>query len=312
MSLTDFDINQAVIDFLKKNPNKPFKTREIASQIAEDYPDQAKEKAAKSKQENYNFISQVAAELSGGRRQSLCNRDSHIRCYEHPIRFYYSLKDGGEDQISPSAQANAEHKLYPVIVNALRDTFQICAMRIDEKTSTKSSAAKANQWLHPDIVGAQDLGENWKVDVKDCAVQSHASLLRLWSFEVKTELNMSNVRSSFFQAVSNSSWANYGYLVARTISSGKNDSVMDELQMLCAVHGIGFMKLSSDDDEPNSSKLDDLSLEIVIPARLRDADWVTMNRIALANKDFATYINRVTEFHKLGYLKPSSWGYDEE
>ena len=37
---------------------------------------------------------------------------------------------------------------------------------------------------------------------------------KLWSFEAKLLINRSNVRECFFQAVSNSSWANFGYLVA--------------------------------------------------------------------------------------------------
>nr|WP_052646285.1 hypothetical protein [endosymbiont of Acanthamoeba sp. UWC8] len=65
---------------------------------------------------------------------------------------------------------------------------------------------------------------------------------KLWSFEVKLLINRSNVRRAFFQAVSNSSWANYGYLVAAEL---EGSDTKRELQILSALHGIGFILLDS-------------------------------------------------------------------
>ncbi len=44
-------------------------------------------------------------------------------------------------------------------------------------------------------------------------------------------------------AVSNSSWAHFGYLVATEINEDKQRGVERELQMLCALHGIGVILL---------------------------------------------------------------------
>ncbi|MDJ1257372.1 MAG: hypothetical protein MRQ07_01770 [Candidatus Midichloria sp.] len=63
----------------------------------------------------------------------------------------------------------------------------------------------------------QDLTSNWDQTTKNCVQQYSDKKAKLWSFEVKSLINSSNVHKSFFQAVSNSSWANYGYLVAVTL-----------------------------------------------------------------------------------------------
>jgi hypothetical protein len=53
---------------------------------------------------------------------------------------------------------------------------------------------------------------------------------------VKVALSISNVREAFFQTVSNSSWANYAYLVASSLDA----KAKDELELLSEAHGIGF------------------------------------------------------------------------
>ena len=96
----------------------------------------------------------------------------------------------------------------------------------------------------PCIVALQPLDKGWDSVVQNCVRYSEGRLTRLWSFEVKRQLNRSNVRECFFQAVSNSSWAHFGYLVATEINEDKQRSVEKELQMLCALHGIGVILLN--------------------------------------------------------------------
>jgi uncharacterized protein len=95
-------------------------------------------------------------------------------------------------------------------------------------------------------------------------------------------LNFGNLRESFFQTVSNSSWANEGYLVASKIS---NDiDFMDELTRLSTSFGIGVIELSLED--PHSSK-------ILLPAKYRDSlDWETINKLTM-NNDFKEFLSRV-------------------
>ncbi len=123
--------------------------------------------------------------------------------------------------------------------------------------------------------------------------------VRLWSFEVKKELNNSNIRSSFFQAVSNSSWANEGYLVATSISTNE---VEEELRMLSALHGIGVILLNP--ENPTES-------EILLPARRRpEVDWQSINRILNENlgslkilSNWSQFIIKLAVFaHKIGIV----------
>jgi len=141
----------------------------------------------------------------------------------------------------------------------------------------------------------QDIGEHWKHEVKDCVTQYSAKRTRLWSFEVKTTLNRSNVRESYFQSVSNSSWANFGYLVAEEI----NQDCMKELTMLAAAHGIGIILLNRDNPEES---------QVLIPAREHEEiDWDMVNRLADENKDFLDYVDLIKQFYQIGKARKQDW-----
>lgn len=169
-------------------------------------------------------------------------------------------------------------------------------LRIDEKRSINSRGQNGNRWLHPDIVAMQRLDGHWHDLVRTCVKHSSGQNVRLWSFEVKKELNGSNVRSSYFQAVSNSSWANEGYLVATSIS---NNDVEEELRMLSALHGVGVILLNP--ENPTES-------EIFLPSRRKqDADWQTINRILKENSDFKHFIDLVANYFQSGRIYKENW-----
>jgi hypothetical protein len=106
--------------------------------------------------------------------------------------------------------------------------------------------------------------------------------VKLYSFEIKKELSFLNFREAFFQAVSNSSWAHEGYLVAADIVAGEDFRV--ELRRLSASFGIGIIEL--DFEDPNSSS-------VLVPAQERDAlNWDGLNKLAM-NKDVADLLKRI-------------------
>jgi hypothetical protein len=115
---------------------------------------------------------------------------------------------------------------------------------------------------------------------------------------VKKELNSSNIRSSFFQSVSNSSWANEGYLVATSITTSE---VEEELRMLSALHGIGVILLNP--QNPTES-------EILLPAvRKTDVDWQSINRIVNENSDFKNFIELVSIYYQTGRIRSQDWNH---
>ncbi len=228
-----------------------------------------------------------------------------------PRKYYYSEKsDSAEVAAVESAAAVLsgdasqpkidEHALYPLLSQYLWEEFGVYSKRVDEKRSSNKRGPNGNRWLYPDVVGMEDLGADWHQEVRDCVNQYSDKRTKLWSFEVKLLINRSNVRECFFQAVSNSSWANFGYLVAAEI--GGQDT-LKELRMLFGAHGIGFIKL--DVDNPADS-------QVLIPARERDEiDWDMANRLATENRDFLEYVKLVKQFYQTGEVRPADWDVPE-
>ncbi len=229
-----------------------------------------------------------------------------------PRKYYYSEKsDSAEVAAAESEGALVagdagtsrldEHALYPLLSHYILEEFGVFSKRIDEKRSSNKRGPNGNRWLYPDVVGMEDLGVEWHQEVRDCVKQYSDKRTKLWSFEVKLLINRSNVRECFFQAVSNSSWGNFGYLVAAEISG---QDTLKELRMLFAPHGIGFIQL--DVDNPADS-------QVLIPARERDEiDWDMANRLATENRDFLDYIKLVKQFYQTGEVRSKDWDVPEE
>jgi hypothetical protein len=125
--------------------------------------------------------------------------------------------------------------------------------------------------------------EDWRPGVIEFNRISDNNSMRLFSFEIKKSLTKGNYRESFFQAVSNSSWAHEGYLVAADIL--QEDEFLSELERLASSFGIGILQL-------NLSDIDDS--HILYPARFRETlDWETINKLCEQNPDFEKYLQDV-------------------
>jgi hypothetical protein len=142
----------------------------------------------------------------------------------------------------------------------------------------------------------QTVDKEWNELIRNCVKQGAGQSVRLWSFEVKKELNSSNARKSFFQTVSNSSWANESYLVATSISDA---NVEQELRMLSALHGIGIILLNVENPTEN---------EMMLPSKARaEIDWQSVNRILVENPDFKDYIELVSTYYQTGRVRAKGW-----
>ncbi|MDM1042819.1 MULTISPECIES: COG2958 family protein [Empedobacter] len=145
-----------------------------------------------------------------------------------------------------------------------------------------SSKKEFGEWVHPDMVGCYFRMDDWKKEVYDFSNSIGVRGIVIYSFELKRELSFSNLRESFFQCVSNSSWANESYLVAARIS--ENDDFMEELSRLATSFGIGVIELNIED--PDSS-------EIIIHAKYKqDLDFETINKLSM-NNDFKEFLETV-------------------
>jgi hypothetical protein len=148
---------------------------------------------------------------------------------------------------------------------------------------SKSDKKGFGEWVHPDIIGCYFPFRDWEGEVVEVSTLMGNTAVKLYSFELKRELSIATIRESFFQAVSNSSWANEGYLVAANIDT--DDDFMNELKRLSTSFGIGVIRL--DVDDPDSS-------EIILPAKSKDAiDWDTVNKLSSINPDFRDFLKRI-------------------
>lgn len=148
---------------------------------------------------------------------------------------------------------------------------------------TASKKTEFGDWVHPDIVGCYFPYSDWKNEVVDISSAMGDTAIKLFSFELKQELSTSSLRAAFFQAVSNSSWANEGYLAAAEIDN--DEDFRKELERLSTSFGIGVIRI--DIDDPDSS-------EMILPSRSKEVvDWETVNKLAGINPDFRDFLKRV-------------------
>jgi len=299
---------QMIINVLQANPGKQFTARQLAQKIIDHYSAELTEKRKNPRfTSDEDFLSQITAEVGGSRTvkaKAMCPQVM-TRDKPRPRLFYWgeSVVEKTDSNVAPEPTVETvsltEHSLYPILIDYLSQEEGLLCRRIDEKRSSNNKGLGGNHWLYPDIVALEPLDKEWDDVVQNCVRHSEGRLTRLWSFEVKKQLNRSNVRECFFQAVSNSSWAHFGYLVATEINEDKQRSVERELQMLCALHGIGVILLDPHDFS-NSQTL--------IPARERTSvDWQSVNRLVEENRDFKDFIELVGEYHQTGKIHKTLW-----
>ncbi len=164
--------------------------------------------------------------------------------------------------------------------------FAFHKLKAYAKTLNHSKSVKTGygEWVHPDMVSCAFpfLQDNWHTEVSSLSRSIGNAPIRLCSFELKRKLDMTNLREVFFQAVSNSTWANESYLVAAKISNDQD--FLSELKRLSSSFNIGIIRLDTADPEGG---------EILLPARFKEnLDWDTMNKLAM-NKDFKGFLARV-------------------
>lgn len=172
-----------------------------------------------------------------------------------------------------------ERSLHRLLANYLSGK-NILSKTIFHESSSRTD--QAQKWVHPDMVG---------VEYNEIQEPATRSLLKaaetkeyisFYSYELKRTIeNDHQLKEYFFQALSNSSWANYGYLVAFEIS----EDVMEEMARLNRSFGIGIIKLSPYSDDT----------AVLFPARKNELDYYTIDKLCRINPDFKSFITKVTK-----------------
>lgn len=163
------------------------------------------------------------------------------------------VEEDSDKQIEDAGKNYNESDLHVPLVSWLTasDHFRCLTKTITQQTA-KKTAKGIDQWTFPDLIGVYFPYMDFDDLTIDMLNTLKTNTIRVFSFEVKKELTASSLRENYFQAVSNSSWANEGYLVAATIS--EDESFIKELDLLCNAFGIGVIKLDIESPE-NSTVL---------------------------------------------------------
>ncbi|KKQ76421.1 MAG: hypothetical protein US99_C0072G0002 [Candidatus Daviesbacteria bacterium GW2011_GWF2_38_6] len=191
-------------------------------------------------------------------------------------RFFLKTKNIPEVKIIP------ESTLHPYLVKFVYGRFNVFCKTINALKTAKQKD-KIGKWTNPDIVGVNpiilNLNPLFQKEVEKLGMLS-TKVMQFYSFELKLKIDKSNLIESYFQAVSNSSWANLGYLVVGDLDT---DAVfLSNLTRLNNGYGIGVIKL--DINDPSKS-------EIIVSAREKEVvDINFMNFLSEMNRDFYEFI----------------------
>ena len=229
------------------------------------------------------------------------NMDSvFIQVSKRPAKFYLKGKDINPEKEIPESGAGmrkskfTERDLHILLSSFVctDEHFKCMTKTIYHEVSKREKSGK-NKWLHPDIVGVHFPFDSYTDNTLKLFDVLKVNPYKLYSFEMKISLTLSNLREYYFQAVSNSSWAHEGYLAALHIS--EEPELMDELRRLNNAFGIGVIRLDAEHF---------MQSEILFSAKEKDSlDWDTINRLVDDNRNFKSFLNDLMEDVKVGKVK---------
>jgi hypothetical protein len=199
-------------------------------------------------------------------------------CYLYYLAEYeqeINIDDISEQTLTPQDVDYQERDLHKLLSTYLKSKNIFTKTIFHEKS--KNSRDKNQKWIHPDIIGVEFLNLTSETCKTFMNVLQKSDTLKLISYEIKREIKTDyELKEYYFQAVSNSSWANYGYLVALEIG----DNLKNEMERLNQSFGIGIIELSAN---PYESK-------ILFQAKLKELDFKTIDKLCNVNKDYRYFI----------------------
>ncbi|GAA8712186.1 COG2958 family protein [Helicobacter pylori] len=224
---------------------------------------------------------------------------------EFPPQEISNAKEEDDEQSECSGTAKkqkisfCEKDLHKLLVKFLNEdpNFKLLCKAICHQRCLKYEKGKC-EWNYPDIVGVYFPYNKYfpyngyKEETLKFLHHTGQKRHKIFSFELKIRINFSNLKESYFQAVSNSTWANEGYLV---VFEEIEDKVLGELRRLNQSFGIGVIKLES---EISNSK-------ILLPAKEREIDIPTLNMlIEQSPEDFKPFMERINKQIEKGLDTP--------
>lgn len=196
----------------------------------------------------------------------------------------------GDESQNESDRGFYERDLHPLFVKFAYENLGIECKTIYHEESKKGKRGQ-NKWLHPDVVGVHNNAYKCQASETKMFLQNNKiPNTKLYSFELKKSLESSNLKESYFQAVSNSSWANEGYLV---VFGDIEQEELEELNKLHSRFGIGVITFNAQLESENEH------FKIIIPASINEnLDIAMIDEIVLKNRSFKDFIGAVMGHNK--------------
>lgn len=191
-------------------------------------------------------------------------------------------------EVKQAKSAFDERDLHPLLASfvELSPNFNARVKTIFRESSIKSKKGR-DKWLYPDIVGVSFEYESYEDSVLNFAAKFVKIPLKIYSFEMKKYLSIANLREYYFQTVSNSSWANEGYLVALDIDES-DEELMELIGSLNSSFGIGVLGLDS--ENLAQSKI------LAQPKFRANLDFNIINELCKKNPHFNKFLETVKDY----------------
>lgn len=225
------------------------------------------------------------ATVSGLLSEFISKGDTRVKRTNSKSGFLYYLTEN-EDKIEiqpvddyqvpakTKKESYLERDLHPLISSYLKSKKIFSKTIFHEKSNGNESHQK---WIHPDMIGIKLLNLSTKQSNDLMKITNKNDTFKITSYEIKREINSDyELKKCYFQAVSNSTWSNYGYLVAYNFDS----SLFEEMERLNQSFGIGLIELSNN---PYESK-------ILFPSKYKELDFKTIDKLCKINDDFRKFI----------------------
>lgn len=201
----------------------------------------------------------------------------YLSKYEDDLNLTEVIEKEDNAAKKTKSQNYLERDLHQLLSSYLKSQNIYSKTIFHEKSN--NSKDDHQKWVHPDMIGIDFLNLKNKKSNALLKVINKADAFNLISYEVKKEIKTDyELKKCFFQAVSNSSWANYGFLVAFEISG----TLTDEMERLNQSFGIGVIELSAN---PYESK-------VLFQPKFKELDFKTMDKLCELNKDFETFVGQ--------------------
>ncbi|GAA9847835.1 COG2958 family protein [Helicobacter pylori] len=290
MKPQDIQIIQSVLEAIKE----PIKVTEIY--------DKAKELFEKGEIENmFDYGGETPDQTASSYIYTALNKGEELpfcKVQEKPVLI--ALKGAAKEPVLNTEKPSApnakiahnkiahERDLHPFLTYmAINNENLKCYTKTIFHEESSKSIKGTDRWLYPDMVGVRFLhAELSNKNLIAFSKKFDTLPVKLVSFELKREISVNNCRECYFQAISNSSWANEGYLVGHHIDT-HNPQLMDLLKRLHASFGIGVIDLRTDEDKST----------ILLNAKYKEKiDYTVALELSEKNKKFSGFLKSVVDY----------------